>query len=57
MKKNRRRSHLKVYKPQAPAYPGAADTNYFATRALNILTAVVSGMGFVSTMIFLVTLC
>ena len=57
MKHHRNRRKLKVYKPQGPAYPNAADTRYFTGRALNILTAVVSGMGFVSSMLFLVTLC
>lgn len=56
MKTNRKRSHLTVYKPSQPAYPNAADNRYFAGKALNIMTAVVSGMGFVSAMLFLVTM-
>ena len=39
-----------------PAYPNAADHNYFSGRALNVVTALVSGMGFISAMIFLVTM-
>lgn len=37
-----------------PAYPNAADTNYFTAKALEILTAVASGLGCVAGMIFLV---
>lgn len=57
MKKNNKRyRHLSVYKPVEPAYPNAADSSYFAGKALNIMTAIVSGMGFVSAMVFLVTM-
>lgn len=56
MKHNKRSRHLTVYKPSQPAYPNAADHRYFASRALNIMTALVSGMGFVSAMLFLVTM-
>ncbi len=48
--------NLTVYKPRQPAYPNAADERYFAKRALNVMTALVSGMGFVSAMVFLVTM-
>ena len=37
-----------------PTYPNAADTNYFTAKALEILTAVVSGLGCMAGMIFLV---
>ena len=37
-----------------PLYPNAADTNYFAAKALEILTALVSGLGCVAGMVFLV---
>ena len=50
------RRHLSVYKPNQPAYPNAADHRYFAAKALNVLTAIVSGMGFISAMAFLVTM-
>ena len=49
-------SHLTVYKPRQPRYPGAAEDSYFTAKALDILTAVVSGMGLVTAMLFLVTL-
>lgn len=53
--KHKNSAHLTVYKPQ-PKYPNAADPSYFATKALNVMTALVSGMGFVSAMVFLVTM-
>lgn len=37
-----------------PAYPNAADTNYFSRKARDILAAVVSGMGCIAGMVFLV---
>ena len=43
-------------KAYQPAYPNAAEPGYFAGRALNVMTALVSGMGFVSAMVFLVTM-
>ena len=39
-----------------PAYPNAADANYFATKALQILAAIASGAGVMSIMVFLVVL-
>lgn len=56
MKHKKRNPKLSIYKPTQPAYPNAADNNYFAAKALNIVTAIVSGMGFVSAMLFLVTM-
>ena len=55
MKKKKVYKHLKVVKPQ-PAYPNAADPQYYSQKALDIITAIVSGMGFVSAMVFLVTM-
>lgn len=56
MKHNERSRNVIVYKPRRPIYPNAADDRYFAGKALDILTAIVSGMGLVSAMLFLVTL-
>ena len=56
MKTRKRYPHLSVYKPSQPIYPNAADNRYFAEKALNVITAIVSGSGFVSAMLFLVTL-
>ena len=56
MKKNKNTRQLSVVKTSHPAYPNAADSNYVAAKALNIVTALVSGMGFISAMLFLVTM-
>jgi len=57
MKKNHKKyPHLTIVKPNQPAYPNAADSNYFTNRALNIITGIVSGLGFASAMVFMVTL-
>lgn len=56
MKHTHNNSALTVYKPRCPRYPGAADDRYFANKALDILTAIVSGMGLITAMLFLVTL-
>ena len=56
MKTRKNSRHLTVVKHSQPAYPNAAAPSYFAGKALNILTALVSGMGFVSAMVFLVTM-
>lgn len=50
-----RRNHT-VYRTRQPSYPNAADDRYFAGKALDILTAIVSCLGLVSAMLFLVTL-
>ncbi len=52
----KRTHHLTVYKPSQPAYPNAADPSYFAAKALNVVTALVSALGFISAMVFLVTM-
>ena len=56
MKTKKCKRNLTLYTPNQPAYPNAADNQYFAARALNVMTAIVSGMGFVSAMLFLVTM-
>lgn len=48
--------HLKVMDPKQPVYPNAADQNYFAQKALDVMTALVSGVGFTTAMVFLVTM-
>lgn len=50
-KKNR---NLTVVRHTQPIYPNAADQNYFAEKVLNTVTAIVSGMGFVTAMLCLV---
>ena len=56
MKTKKNYRHLTVVKSSRPAYPNAADPSYFAGKALNVVTALVSGMGFISAMLFLVTM-
>ena len=56
MKTKKTNNHLTTYYANQPAYPNAADNRYFAGKALNVMTAIVSGMGFISAMAFLVTL-
>ena len=56
MKTRKRNRNLTIVRKQQPVYPNAADASYFATKALNVVTALVSGMGFVSAMAFLVTM-
>lgn len=56
MKTKKRNQNLTIYRANQPVYPNAADNRYFANKALNVMTAIVSGMGFVSAMAFLVTL-
>ena len=56
MKTTRKYNHLSLFKPQQPIYPNAADNHYFAQKALDVMTAIVSGIGFTTAMLFLVTL-
>ena len=56
MKNKKKYPHLTIYQSQEPIYPNAADHRYFAAKALNVMTAIVSGMGFATAMIFLVTM-
>lgn len=56
MKHNNTYRHLTIVNSKPPRYPNAADHNYFAQKALNVMTAIVSGFGLFSAMIFLVTM-
>lgn len=56
MKKRTKKSHLKVVNSRTPRYPNAADASYFNRKALDICTAIVSGMGMITAMAVLVTL-
>lgn len=48
--------HLSVVNTRPPMYPNAADHTYFARKALDVVTAIVSAMGFTTAMVFLFTL-
>lgn len=56
MKSRKKNAHLRIYRPNSPAYPNAADTEYFARKALDAVTAVLSVLGLVAALLFLVTL-
>lgn len=56
MNNKRRYSHLRIVRSQEPVCPNAADHNYFARKALDVMTAIASGFGLFSAMIFLVTM-
>lgn len=56
MKNKKKYRHLTVVNPKQPMYPNAADHNYFTRKALDVLTAIASGFGLFSAMIFLVTM-
>lgn len=56
MKNKKAYSHLRVVNSREPIYPNAADHNYFARRTLDVVTAIVSGFGLFSAMIFMVTM-
>lgn len=56
MKNKKNDYHLSVLQPKQPRYPNAADHNYFARKALDVMTAIASGFGLFSAMIFLVTM-
>lgn len=47
--------HLTVHHYQ-PITPNAADPSYFTGKAIDILTAIVSGMGIATAALFLLTL-
>ena len=56
MKKKKKHTYLRVIHSKEPIYPNAADHNYFARKALDVVTAIASGFGLFSAMIFLVTM-
>ena len=51
--KNKKKNTLTVVKQNQPSYPNAAAPGYYTEKILNLVTVVVSGMGFVSAMLFL----
>ena len=56
MNNKRNYRHLRIVNSKEPIYPNAADHNYFARKALDVVTAIASGFGLFSAMIFLVTM-
>lgn len=55
MKNKKNHRNLRIVKQQ-PIYPNAADHRYFAQKALDVMTGIVSCMGFVTAMVFLATM-
>ncbi len=56
MKNRKNYAYLTIVNSKEPPYPNAADHNYFTRKALDVMTAIVSGFGLFSAMIFLVTM-
>ena len=56
MKKRNPKANLRVVRNNRPMYPNAADANYLRSKALDLCTAIVSGLGMVTAMLVLVTL-
>lgn len=56
MKRTNNYAHLTIHNYTQPSYPNAADSQYFTRKLLDIVTAVVSSMGFITAMICLVIL-
>ncbi|MBQ7801566.1 MAG: hypothetical protein IJ375_04510 [Oscillospiraceae bacterium] len=52
-KEAKRRANLHVYRR---AYPNAADPSYFVNKAIDTMLAVVTGMGSVTALLFLITM-
>lgn len=56
MKRKSSHANLTLYVSSYPKYPGGADRRYFLEKAVNIITAIVSSMGLITAMLFLLTL-
>lgn len=56
MKNITKYSYLTIHEYKPNTYPNAADPDYFTGKLLDIVTAIVSGMGFITAMICLVIL-
>ena len=55
MKTRKIRRYANDYRHSRP-YPGAADSRYFAEKMLDTVTSVVSVMGIITLLFFLITL-
>lgn len=47
--------NIRYYKPRPYAYPNAAEPGYFKGKLLDALTAIVTGMGSVTLLLYLLT--
>ena len=55
MKTKKIRRYANDYRHSRP-YPGAADNRYFAEKLLDTVTSVVTGLGIMTLLFFLITL-
>lgn len=55
-RKTAKHSHLQLVNTNYPVYPNAADQNYFMQKSLDVMTGIVSCIGFVTAMVFLLTM-
>ena len=56
MKRKKHNRNIYLVEAKAPRYPNAADRNYYVRKAVDVVTAIISGIGLVSVMLFLVVL-
>ncbi len=56
MKARKRYANPYAPKPRRHAYPNAADRSYFMEKLLDGITAVVTSMGIVTILLFLITM-
>lgn len=56
MKQKKHSRNIYLVETKAPRYPNAADSSYYIRKAVDVATAIISGIGLVSIMLFLVVL-
>lgn len=56
MKQKNHRRNIYLLEAKAPRYPNAADKNYYIHKAVDVAAAIISGLGLVSVMLFMVIL-
>ena len=57
MKQKKHNRNIYLVETKAPRYPNAADRSYYIRKAVDVATAIISGLGLVSVMLFMVILC
>lgn len=56
MKQKNHHRNLYLLEAKAPRYPNAAGKNYYIRKAVDVAAAIISGLGLVSVMLFMVIL-
>ena len=56
MKQKKRTANLALYQNQTPRYPNAASSSYVTRKILDVITAIASGIGLITAMVFLISL-